>query len=208
MNNKLALLPTVIAIIFPNNIFASSQLVENHFSQNLTEPKNHINKKIIEISPADINGISSNFHEYFNMDKQGIKINNDVKKPVKITINQVISCEKSIIKGNIEILGNTKPHFIIENPNDIDCSDHCSISNANTATLTTNKIITNNDMLSDQSINNTKRQIYFKNITQDKFTNAATLELVAKSIKLESSQLNVNDIEISVSINHPGNLGD
>ncbi|MFV9996925.1 MAG: filamentous hemagglutinin N-terminal domain-containing protein [Arsenophonus endosymbiont of Dermacentor nuttalli] len=108
------------------------------------------------MSPVDINGISSNFHEYFNVDKQDIKINNDVKKPAKIIINQVISREKSIIKGNIEILGNTKPYFIIANPNGIDCSDHYSISNANTATLTTNKIITNNDMLSGQSINNTK----------------------------------------------------
>lgn len=47
-----------------------------------------------------------------------------------------------------------------------------------------------------------EKHIHFKNIKQENFTDANKIQLLARSVKLESSQLNVNNITIAVDDNN------
>ncbi|SPP31792.1 hypothetical protein ARAF_1450 [Arsenophonus endosymbiont of Aleurodicus floccissimus] len=109
----------------------------------------------------------------------------------------MISAEKSNINGNITILNNNKPHSIIANPNVIHCSNRCSITNINTISLITSAFEENRH--SNQLIENIReKHIHFKNIKQKNFTNADKIKLLARSVKLESRKLNINNITITV----------
>lgn len=209
-NHKLNLL--ALTISFSGNIFASELSLINNNSVSLKQSTEIIssNKEInlksanksltINILPAVSKGqfkISHNIYEKFNVNEHGIKINNATNNPANLIISEVISAEKSNINGNITILGNNKPHLIIANPNGINCSNRCSMTNVNTVSLITSPFEENKP--SNQLIDNMReKHIHFKNINQEKFTDAKTIQLLARSIELESSQLNVNNITIAV----------
>lgn len=215
-NPKLALLALMISISFSGNIFASELSGINNNSTSLKKPTeivssdgkinlNSSDKSLtINILPAvslESPKISYNKYKKFNVSENGIKINNATNNPANIIITEVISAEKSNINGNISILGNNKPQLIIANPNGINCSNHCSFTNADHVSLITYPIEnkTPSNHLTD---NITEKHIHFKNIKQGNFTDAKTIQLLARSVKLESSQLNVNDITIAVHDTH------
>lgn len=159
---------------------------------------------MINILPAVSNGefkVSHNKYDKFNVSEHGIKINKTTNNPANLIITEVISAEKYNINGNIDILGSNKPLLIIANPSGINCSNLCSITNVDSVSFVTHssKHNTPADQLTD---NIRKRHSHFKNIKQEKFTDAKTTQLLARSIKLESSQLNVNDITIAVDDSH------
>ncbi|MDR5609756.1 filamentous hemagglutinin N-terminal domain-containing protein [Arsenophonus sp.] len=213
-NHKLNLL--ALTISFSGNIFASELSLINNNSVSLKQPTEIIssNKEInlkstnksltINILPAVSKGqfkISHNIYEKFNVNEYGIKINNATNTPANLIISEVISAEKSNINGNITILGNNKPHLIIANPNGINCSNRCSMTNVNTVSLITSPFEENKP--SNQLIDNMReKHIHFKNINQENFTDANKIQLLARSVKLESSQLNVNNITIAVDDNN------
>lgn len=213
-NHKLNLL--ALTISFSSNIFASELSLINNNSVSLKQPTEIIssNKEInlkstnksltINILPTVSKGqfkISHNIYEKFNVNEHGIKINNATNNPANLIISEVISTEKSNINGNITILGNNKPHLIIANPNGINCSNRCSMTNVNTVSLMTSSFEENKP--SNQLIDNMReKHIHFKNINQENFTDANKIQLLARSVKLESSQLNVNNITIAVDDNN------
>ncbi|WP_182853154.1 filamentous hemagglutinin N-terminal domain-containing protein [Arsenophonus endosymbiont of Aleurodicus floccissimus] len=82
----------------------------------------------IEIAATNNSGISHNKYEKFDVGRQGIDINNTTKNPAKIILNEIISNDTTHINGNINILGDSKPHFIIANPSGIDYND-CNVTN-------------------------------------------------------------------------------
>lgn len=125
-----------------------------------------------------------------------IKTIDNTKTDSHKILNEIISNDKTHISGNINILGDSKPYFIIANPSGIDCKN-CSVTNVDRLTLTTAKIsnMLNNGEMTDKFIYDTQRgQIRFKNVKSEKFTDAAISRVFARSINLQSSQLNVNDI--------------
>ncbi|WGM01464.1 filamentous hemagglutinin N-terminal domain-containing protein [Arsenophonus nasoniae] len=215
-NLKLALLTIMVSISFSGNIFASKLSGINNNSTPLKQPTeivssngkinlNSVNKSLtIDILPAVSHGqfkISHNKYDKFNVSENGIKINNATNNPANIIITEVISAEKSNINGNIAILGNNKPQLIIANPNGINCSNHCSFTNADRVSLVTYPIETK--IPSNHLTNNIRgKHIHFKNIKQGKFTDAKTIQLLARSVTLESSHLNVNNITIAVHDTH------
>lgn len=212
-NHKLNLLAIMVTISFSGNILASELSLINNNSALLKQPTEIIssNREIklisadksltIDILPAVSEGqfkISHNKYEKFNVSEHGIKINNATNNPANLIITEVISTEKSNINGNIAILGNNKPQLIIANPNGINCSNRCSITNVNTASLIAYPF--ENNTSSNPLTDNTRgKHIHFKNIKQENFTDAKTIQLLARSVKLKSSQLNVNDITIAVN---------
>ena len=211
-NPKLALLTIMISISFSGNIFASKLSGINNNSTTLKQPTeivssngkinlNSMNQSLtINILPAVSHGqfkISHNKYDKFSVSENGIKINNATNNPANLIIAEVISAEKSNIHGNIAISGNNKPHLIIANPNGINCSNQCSFTNADRVSLVTYPIETK--IPSNHLTNNIRgKPIHFKNIKQGKFTDAKTIQLLARSVKLESSHLNVNNITIAV----------
>lgn len=211
-NHKLALLALMISISFSRDIFASelsginnnsipskqaTEIVSSNGKINLNSTDKPLT---INILPAVSQGqfkISHNKYDKFNISEHGIKINNATENPANLIITEVISAEKSNINGNIAILGNNKPHLIIANPNGINCSEHCSFNNVDRVSLITYPF--ENNIPSSYLTNNIRgKHIHFKNIKPGNFTDAKTIQLLAKSIHLESSQLNVNDITIAV----------
>lgn len=198
-NPKLALLALIISISFSSNIFASelSGIINNSIpskqpteivSSNGKVNLNSTDKPLtINILPAVSQGqfkISHNKYDKFNVSEHGIKINNATNNPANLIITEVISAEKSNINGNIAILGNNKPQLIIANPNGINCSNHCSFTNADRVSLVTYPI--ENKIPSNHLTDNIRgKHIHFKNIKQGKFTDAKTIQLLARSVMLE-----------------------
>ncbi|MDR5617127.1 filamentous hemagglutinin N-terminal domain-containing protein [Arsenophonus sp.] len=199
---KLSLLSLFIGMGISNYVLGASGAVQQQTNIVSLDKKININTiekcPVIEIMPTDSNGISHNKYEKFNVAKPGIDINNATENPAKIILNEIISNDKTRISGNINILGDSKPHFIIANPSGIDCND-CSVTNVGRLTLTTAKIsnMLDNGQMTDKFTYDTKRgQIRFKNVKSEKFTDAAISRVFARSINLQSSQLNVNDISL------------
>ncbi|MDR5609755.1 MULTISPECIES: filamentous hemagglutinin N-terminal domain-containing protein [unclassified Arsenophonus] len=199
---KLSLLSLFIGMGISNYVLGASGAVQQQTNIISLDKKININKvekrPVIEIMPTDSNGMSHNKYEKFNVAKPGIDINNATENPAKIILNEIISNDKTRISGNINILGDSKPHFIIANPTGIDCSD-CSVTNVGRLTLTTAKIsnMLDNGQMTDKFTYDTKHgQIRFKNVKSEKFTDAAISRVFARSINLQSCQLNVNDISL------------
>lgn len=199
---KLSLLSLFIGIGISNYALGAPGAIQQQTNIVSLDKKININtvekRPVIEIMPTDSNGISHNKYEKFNVAKPGIDINNTTENPAKIILNEIISNDKTHISGNINILGDSKPHFILANPNGIDCNN-CSVTNVGRLTLTTAKIsnMLDNGEMTDKFIYNTQRgQIRFKNVKSEKFTDAAISRVFARSINLQSSQLNVNDISL------------
>lgn len=199
---KLSLLSLFIGMGISNYVLGASGAVQQQTNIVSLDKKININtiekRPVIEIMPTDSNGISHNKYEKFNVAKPGIDINNATENPAKIILNEIISNDKTRISGNINVLGDSKPHFIIANPCSIDCND-CSVTNMGRLTLTTAKIsnMLDNGQMTDKFTYDTKRgQIRFKNVISEKFTDAAISRVFARSINLQSSQLNVNDISL------------
>ena len=196
---KVSLISLFIGMVFSHHIMASPDANTEIISLDKGININTVDQRpTIEIAPTNSNGISHNQYEKFNVGKKGIDINNAIANPAKIIINQVISNDKTRISGNINILGDSKPHFIIANPSGINCND-CSVTNVGMLTLTTanmNNMIDNGKITDKFTYDTQSGHIRFKNVKQEKFTDAAISRIFAKSIHLKSSQLNVNDISL------------
>jgi len=106
---------------------------------------------VVNINPADANGLSHNMYQSFNVTSDGMVLNNsttdlirengniarnsNLDKSASLILNEVISRSPSSLNGYIEVAGQ-KADVIIANPNGITCSG-CSFINTGRATLTT-----------------------------------------------------------------------
>lgn len=112
--------------------------------------------KVIDIEAPNAAGVSHNQYNQFNVDSNGLILNNsasdfthstlgDIGKNNNLTgdsatviLNEVISKNRSTLNGFIEV-GGQKADVVIANPNGITCSG-CSFVNTNQAILTTGKV--------------------------------------------------------------------
>lgn len=112
--------------------------------------------KVIDIEAPNEAGVSHNQYNQFNVDSNGLILNNstsdfthstlgDIAKnnnlsdvSASVILNEVISKNKTALNGFIEV-GGEKADVIIANPNGITCSG-CSFVNTNKAILTTGKV--------------------------------------------------------------------
>ena len=118
----------------------------------------------VNIAAPNKNGVSHNKYNQFDVDKNGVILNNtksDSKSKLggnikgnallqdtgsaKIILNEVNSKDPSKLNGYIEVAGK-KAQVIIANPAGITC-DGCGFINADRATLTTGKALFENDQL-------------------------------------------------------------
>jgi len=77
-------------------------------------------REVIEIAPANSSRISHNRYSQFNVDSNGIIINNRLAA-ARTIINEVTGTSSSEINGEIRVQG-TRAHLIIANPNGINIS--------------------------------------------------------------------------------------
>lgn len=169
---------------------------------------NSNNSTTININSASPSGISHNKFTQFDVNKNGVILNNNAsestttltgnvsgntnmaKGPASLIINEVISNNPSQLNGMIEVAGK-KSDVIIANPSGISC-DGCRFINTGNGTLTTGNIKIQNDKLT--SINVKKGDIIITgNGMNDKsdFTN-----LLANTVKI-SAELRAKDLKIN-----------
>jgi len=108
---------------------------------------------IVLIAPPSASGVSRNQYDQFNVNPNGLILNNSSgntqtklggwvsgnlqlgTKPARIILNEVVSNNPSQLRGTIEVAGQ-RADIVIANPNGISC-DGCGFLNANRSTLTT-----------------------------------------------------------------------
>lgn len=112
--------------------------------------------KVIDIEKPNAVGVSHNLYRDFNVDSNGMILNNspddlahntlgNIAKnnnlsngSASVILNEVISNKSSTLNGFIEVAGQ-KADVIIANPSGISCSG-CSFINTNKSVLTTGKV--------------------------------------------------------------------
>ncbi|ELY6211108.1 filamentous hemagglutinin N-terminal domain-containing protein [Cronobacter dublinensis] len=108
---------------------------------------------VVDINKASSDGVSHNIYSEFNVDKNGVVLNNSTVntntqqagninannnlagKSATIILNEVRSSDPSQLNGMVEVAGQSA-QVIIANPSGITC-DGCGFINTNHATLTT-----------------------------------------------------------------------
>ncbi len=108
---------------------------------------------IVLIAPPSAGGVSRNQYEQFNVNQNGLILNNSSGNaqtqlggwvagnpqlgvtPARIILNEVVSANPSHLRGTIEVAGH-RAGIVVANPNGITCNG-CGFLNADRASLTT-----------------------------------------------------------------------
>ncbi|EKK5221785.1 filamentous hemagglutinin N-terminal domain-containing protein [Cronobacter sakazakii] len=111
---------------------------------------------VVDINKASSEGVSHNIYSEFNVDKNGVVLNNSTKntttqqagtingnanlagQSATVILNEVRSSDPSQLNGMVEVAGQSA-QVIIANPSGITC-DGCGFINTNHATLTTGTV--------------------------------------------------------------------
>ena len=111
---------------------------------------------IAHIAPPSAAGVSRNHYEQFNVDPNGLILNNSSTNvqtvqggwisgnlqlgptPARIILNEVVTANPSSLRGTIEVAGR-RADIVIANPNGISC-DGCGFLNAGRATMATAQV--------------------------------------------------------------------
>ena len=96
----------------------------------------------VNIVAPNVKGVSHNIYKQFDIDKQGVILNNDIKqntalnnKAATVILNQVNSNKASLLNGQITVAG-SKASVIIANPSGLSVNGAAFV-NADKVTLTT-----------------------------------------------------------------------
>ncbi|ODQ07586.1 MULTISPECIES: two-partner secretion domain-containing protein [Enterobacterales] len=92
-------------------------------------------KPIIEIEKMNIQGVSHNYYENFNIGKEGALLTFGKGNSPTTVINEVTSSNESVLKGKLSVEGRAV-NMIIANPNGITCSN-CDFDNIGKLTFIT-----------------------------------------------------------------------
>ncbi|WP_143428621.1 filamentous hemagglutinin N-terminal domain-containing protein, partial [Helicobacter sp. 13S00482-2] len=170
---------------------------------------NHI--PIINISSPNPRGISNNYFKEFNVNKEGLILNNSKDlftlselaglingnihlkdKEASLILNQITGDHLSTLLGFIEIAGR-KADLIIANPNGITCNG-CGFINSSSSTLSTGSIsLEEINKLNDlKDLNNHLTMMVQRghiNIEALNASNIPILNLIARSLKVKGDLL-------------------
>ncbi|MGE1560055.1 filamentous hemagglutinin N-terminal domain-containing protein [Pantoea septica] len=157
---------------------------------------------VVDINTADANGLSHNIWKEFNVDSNGMVLNNSTadllrengniaKNPhlaasAKVILNEVISTKASQLQGALEVAGQTAD-VIIANPNGITCTG-CSFINTSRTTLTTGTPVMTDGMLTGFNVKG-------GTVTASGLKNAQSYtDILAQTIKI-SGQLETGSLK-------------
>ena len=168
----------------------------------------------VNIAAPNKNGVSHNKYNQFDVDKNGVILNNtkldsrsrlggNIKGnallqdtgSAKIILNEVNSKDPSKLNGYIEVAGK-KAQVIIANPAGITC-DGCGFINADRATLTTGKALFENDQLVGYRVEGGNITI-----TGDGLDSSAQdyTDIIARSVNV-NAELWASDLKVITGLN-------
>lgn len=173
--------------------------------ENLTEPT------IVDINDPSKNGVSHNKFTEFNVNKNGLILNNSINEsktilggkvagnsnlsngPATVIINEVASKNMTQLNGMIEVAGK-KANVIVASPSGISC-DGCGFINTERGVLTTGKV----DISDNPSISVSEGNIILQgNGLQDQSDYTA---LIAHTINIVAEENSANNLTVMAGKN-------
>lgn len=171
---------------------------------------------VVNINTANAAGLSHNRYNQFNVNQQGLVLNNtnssqisyqsqlagqvtanfNMTNAAKVILNEVVSNNRSTLAGFTEVLGG-RADVILANPYGITCSG-CGFINTDRVTLTTGvPYLNGNGSLGGFTVNQGDILVTGNGLNA---TAQQMLDLVARSIKLEGT-VNAQDLSITAGAN-------
>ncbi|MGN7789334.1 two-partner secretion domain-containing protein [Enterobacter sp. 22452] len=185
---------------------------------NTNSPAIHTNTNgatIVDINKASAGGVSHNVYSEFNVDSNGVILNNSgtatntqlagqidgnanmASGSAKVILNEVRSSDPSQLNGMVEVAGQSA-QVIIANPSGITC-DGCGFINTNHATLTTGTA-TFNGQGNVTGLDVSKGQVTITGKGMDTRSSQYT-DIIARSVKV-NAKLQANELKIVTGNNH------
>lgn len=189
---KIVKLSVISSALLLSQFASAANIDVNPASAGTTQVTRHENKTTIDIAPANTHGVSYNAYDQFNVNKHGVVFNNREAGAGTI-INEVLSTEKSRLRGNMHVDGK-KAHLIIANPNGIACNG-CSVSGADQLTLTGGKIVFSQDgeLLGYHNSKNNSN-IHISNTTGNAFSSVNKFNVIAENITIRNSEISTPNL--------------
>lgn len=147
---------------------------------------------LVEIAIKDANSISHNRYDEFSVGIEGVQIDNRTQF-ARTIINEVTSTKRSILQGNIEILG-TAANLIIANPNGI-TANGVSFTNTGGVVLGAGNISYKAYGGASNAILNATGDIVVEG--GGVFGKIVSLQLLAHKIKIDGAVVNNKDYRLS-----------
>src|SRR5471032_1367295 len=163
-------------------------------------------------TPSDA-GVSRNTYSQFDVDKQGVILNNSrnnvatqqggmvqgnqflARGEAKIILNEVNSRDPSQLNGYVEVAGR-QAQVVIANPSGISCNG-CGFINANRATLTTGQAQMNNGELTGYDVD--RGEIVVQGAGMDSSRQDYT-DIIARSVNINAN-LVAQDLKVTAGRN-------
>ncbi|EPL3049363.1 filamentous hemagglutinin N-terminal domain-containing protein [Morganella morganii] len=189
---KIVKLSVISSALFLAQFASATDITVNPVSSERTQVIRQGNTTTINIAPANIHGVSYNAYDQFNVGKHGVVFNNR-ESGAGMIINEVLSTEKSQLRGNMHVDGQ-KAHLIIANPNGIACNG-CSVSGADQLTLTGGKIVFSLDgeLLGYHNSKNNSN-IRISNTTENAFSSVNKFNVIAENITIRNSKISTPNL--------------
>ncbi|KER01677.1 filamentous hemagglutinin N-terminal domain-containing protein, partial [Photorhabdus temperata] len=167
----------------------------------------------VNIQTPSADGVSHNSYRQFDVDKQGVILNNSAnttqtqlggmvagnpwlaKGEAKIILNEVNSRDPSHLNGWIEVAGR-KAEVVIANPSGITCNG-CGFINAHRTTLTTGEALMEQGRLKGFDVNQGDVRIdgHGMDSTQQSYT-----DIIARSVAI-NAKLHAQDLKVTTGRN-------
>lgn len=185
--------------------------------------KNSNGATVIDINKASSQGVSHNIYTEFNVDKNGVVLNNSTTNTntqlagnisgnanlagnsATIILNEVRSSDPSQLNGMVEVAGKSA-QVIIANPSGITC-DGCGFINTNHATLTTGTANFTDGKLTGYDVKKGQVVITGAGMDVDNNGKPQLTDIFARSVKV-NAKLQANNLNIVTGANRLKMNGD
>ncbi|EPP1218916.1 filamentous hemagglutinin N-terminal domain-containing protein [Morganella morganii] len=187
---KIVKLSVISSALFLAQFASATDITVNPVSSETTQIVRQGSNTTINIAPANTQGVSYNAYDKFNVGKHGVVFNNR-ESGAGIIINEVLSTEKSQLRGNMHVDGQ-KAHLIIANPNGIACNG-CSVTGVNSLNLAAGNV----SMTPDGQFSgyrNISGKVRMLNTAEQHFADTDKLTLVAAAIDIKNSRLKTKNL--------------
>ncbi|HDS6400699.1 TPA: filamentous hemagglutinin N-terminal domain-containing protein [Morganella morganii subsp. morganii] len=187
---KIVKLSVISSALFLAQFASATDITVNPVSSETAQIVRQGSNTTINIAPANTQGVSYNAYDKFNVGKHGVVFNNR-ESGAGIIINEVLSTEKSQLRGNMHVDGQ-KAHLIIANPNGIACNG-CSVTGVNSLNLAAGNV----SMTPDGQFSgyrNISGKVRMLNTAEQHFADTDKLTLVAAAIDIKNSRLKTKNL--------------